>query len=302
MNLQIPGTFPEKQTKAGAFLTDLLESSGKPVLTQFELFQFIWHMYEQSSEKKLYLRRDTPIQADYSRLRLNLKKTGMIGADRDYGARIIRVLAVSDLPAEDIVCLVDSTCYVSHMSAMQRWGLTDRSSDALLITRPDRKTAQALLQKYMIEKLHEGEENPFSLRVIKHPARVRRRTVKVYESKNYGAHVQSRGHDARVSTIGQTFLDMLQKPSLCGGMNHIIDVWEEHAETYLDDIVIAVDGAESPLVKSRAGYIIEERLGLTHARVEPWKSLGQRGSSRKLDPSKEFAATFSDTWMISINV
>ena len=299
---QIPGTYPEKPTRAGAYLAGLLESVGKPVLTQFEFFRLIWRMYQLSAEEKLYLRRDTPSQDDYSRLRLNLKKTGVIGADRDYGARVIRVLTISDRSAEEIVCLVDPTCYVSHLSAMQRWGLTDRRPDALLLTRPDRKTAQALLQKYMDETLYKDEENPFPLKVIGHPKRVRRRTVSIYESKSYGAHIQNRGSDIRVSTIGQTFLDTLQKPDLCGGMAHVLDAWREHAATYLDEIVDAVDTATSGLVKSRAGYIIEEFLGLNHPGIEPWKTLGQRGSSRKLDPSKEFAPTFSETWMISLNV
>jgi len=114
--------------------------------------------------------------------------------------------------------------------------------------------------------------------------------------------LKNRSNDVRLSSIGQTFLDMLQKPDLCGGMSHILDIWEEHAETYLDEIVAAVDTTTSGLVKSRAGYILEERLELNHPGVGPWKALGQRGGSRKLDPSKEFTPTFSETWMISINV
>ena len=302
MAKQIPGTYPEKLTRAGAYLSDLLESAGKPVLTQFEFFRVIWRMYQESADEKLYLRHDIPTQDDYSRLRLNLKKAGAIGADRDYGARIIRVLTVSDQPAENIVCLVDPTCYVSHLSAMQRWGLTDRNPEALILTRPDRKAAQVQLQAYMNDALYDDEENPFPLKVVAHPARVRRRRVQVYETKNAGVCLKNRSDDIRVATIGQTFLDTLQKPDLCGGMSHVIEVWEEHASTYLDEIVTEVATATSGLVKSRAGYIIEERLGLKHPGVEPWKALGQRGSSRKLDPAKEFAPTFSETWMISLNV
>ena len=255
-------------------------------------------MYRESSDKKLYLRHDTPSRDDYARLSLSLKKTGMIGADRDYGARGIRVLNVPDLPAEDIICLLDPTCYISHLSAMQRWGLTDRNPDALLLTRPDHKTAAAQLLAYM------GEDYaiPFPLKIVHHPARVRNRAVRICESKAAGAFLKNRGNNVRLSTIGQTFLDMLQSPSLCGGMSHILDVWEEHAEIYLNEIVAAVDTATSGLVKSRAGYILEERLGLHHLDIEHWKAFGQRGSSRKLDPSKDFASTFSETWMISLNV
>lgn len=299
---QIPGTYPEKLTRAGSYLANLLEANGKPVLTQFNFFRLIWQMYAEPPGKKLYLRHETPSQDDYVRLRLNLKKTGMIGADRDYGTRVIRVLTVSDLPAENIICLVDPTCYVSHLSAMQRWGLTDRSPDALVLTRPDRKTAAVQLQTYMTDALGEDEYTCFPLKVIEHPDRVRRRPVHIYESKTAGTFLKNRSDDVRLSTIGQTFLDMLQKPDLCGGMPHILDVWEEHAKSYLDEIVAAVDTTTTGLVKSRAGYILEERLGLHHPGVGPWKALSQRGGSRKLDPAKEFTPTFSETWMISLNV
>tara|TARA_R110000803_G_scaffold178675_1_gene241061 strand:- start:467 stop:1375 length:909 start_codon:yes stop_codon:yes gene_type:complete len=302
MAKQIPGTYPDKMTRAGAYLSGLLEATGKPVLTPFDFFRLIWRMYRDSADEKLYLRHETPSQEDYTRLRLGLKHAGVIGADRDYGARIIRVLTVSDMSAENIVCLVDPTCYVSHLSAMQRWGFTDRSPDALILTRPDRKTAQAFLRIYMDRVLLETEDNPFPLRIIKHPARVRRRKVHVYESTTAGAYVKNRSDEVRISTIGQTFLDMLQKPDLCGGMSHVLDVWEEHAAIHLEDIIDAVDTATSNLVKSRAGYILDERLGLRHEGIERWKAFGQRGSSRKLDPSKEFASRFSETWMISLNV
>ena len=289
-------------TRAGTYLAGLLERHGRPVVTPFKFFRFVRRMYREASGKKLYLRHETPTLDDYDRLKRMLQRTNVIGPDRDYGRRgVMRVLAISDLPAEAIICLVDPTCYVSHLSAMQRWGLTDRRPDALIMTRPDRKTVAAQLRACMADSLIENEEKRF-LRIIRHPSRVRGRAVHMHESKAAGASMKNRGSDVRLSTIGQTFLDMLQEPGLCGGMAHVLDVWEEHAETYLDDIVAAVDTATSGLVKSRAGYILEERLGLNHSGIEPWKAFGQRGSSRKLDPAKPFAPTFSETWMISLNV
>ena len=300
--MEIPRVFSIKLSRAGAYLADLLEENGKPIITALEFFRSVGRIHRESSGKKLYLRRETPTLDDYNRLRRMLQKTNVIGPDRDYGGRgVIRVLTVSDLPAEDIICLVDPTCYVSHLSAMQRWGLTDRRPDALMMTRPDRKTVAVQLRACMADSLIEDEEKRF-LRIIRHPSRVRGRAVRIHESKAAGASMKNRGSDVRLSKIGQTFLDMLQEPGLCGGMAHVLDVWEAHAETYLDEIVAAVDTATSGLVKSRAGYILEERLGLHHNGIERWKAFGQRGSSRKLDPAKPFAPTFSETWMISLNV
>ena len=291
-----------KRTRAADYLADLLEANGKPVLSHFEFFRIVLAMYRESSGKKLYLRREAPHREDIVRFRSILKTAGAIAGDRDYGARVIRVLSVSDLPAEDIACLVDPTCYVSHLSAMQRWGLTDRAPRALALTRPDRKAAAAALRAHMSEAMTEEEDNPYPLTLVKHPHRVRRRNVTVYESKTAGAFMTNRGTDIRLSTMGQTFLDMLQRPDLCGGMSHVLDVWEEHASTFLDEIASTVDRTTRVLVKSRAGYILEERLGLHHPCIERWKALGQRGGSRKLDPTRDFAPAFSETWMISLNV
>jgi len=296
-----PAILSKKLTRAGRHLSDQLEKRRLPVVTPFELFHLVWRMYRNPEGPKLYLRHKTPTREDYARLHANLKKARIVDTDRDYGARIIRVLTVPDLSAEEIVCLADPTAYVSHLSAMQRWGLTDRRPEALMMTRPDRETASARLRDHMDALLDEDENNPYPLKFISHPEKVRRRPLHLFETKAAGAYIRIRGEQTRLSTIGQTFLDMLQKPDLCGGMGHVLDVWEDHAETYLDEIVGAVDGATSPLVKSRAGYIIEERLGLSHSGIEPWKALGQRGGSRRLDPAKEFAPVYSETWMLSLN-
>ncbi len=293
--------YPEKLTRASKHLANLLEQNNSPVLTQFRFFEIISNMYKESCDEKLYLRHETPDIEDYKRLRSSLKNAGIIGADQDYGSRVIRVFSIPDLSADNIICLIDYTCYISHLSAMQRWGLTDRNPKSLILTRPDRKRMSEQLKDYMNDDQADTEHNLFPLKIIKHPDSVRHRPVHIYESKAAGEFLQIRGESVRLSTIGQTFLDMLQKPELCGGMSHIIDVWDKHAKTFLDEIIVSVDGATSKLVKSRAGYILEELLELKHPNIELWKLLGQRGSSRKLDPHKDFSSNFSETWMISIN-
>lgn len=299
---QLPGTYPERLTRAGAYLARLLDEFGQPVITPFDLFELIRRMFAERSGKALYLREDAPNADTYAALRINLKKSGIIASDRDYGARLFRIIGSSDLSADEIVCLVDPTCYVSHLSAMQRWGLTDRTSNALIVTRPDRAGGAMMLKTIMEDRLGPNTDTPCPLKRISHPEMARRRKLTVFETKASGDWIDVRGEKTRLATIGQTFLDTLQKPEYCGGMNHVLDIWHTHARTYLDEIVSAVDAVDIGLVKSRAGYILEERMRLNDNRIERWKTLGQRGSSRKLDPSAPFASTFSETWMISLNV
>ena len=294
---------PPKMTRAGRYLADLLEKHGKPVLTPVEFYSLIRQMYQESPNKLLYLRKNDPDIDDYHRLKRILIHAGIVRIDRDYRARVLRILTIDDLPTEEITCLIDPTCFVSYLSAMERWGLTNRSPKALMLSRPDRKTALDKLRKYRQNILGEyPDTNIFPLHLIKHPSRVRGGRIQMYMTKLAGDSLIIRGSNTRISTIGQTFLDMLQKPDLCGGMPHVLEVWEEHAATYLDSIVNAVDTASNGLVKSRAGYILHEYLGLNHSCISNWKAFSQRGGSRKLDPSQNYASTYSETWMISINV
>ncbi len=290
-------------TRASRHLAGLLEKHGRPVLTPFDFYSLIRQIYQESPEKKLYLRKGDPGIDDYHRLKRILIHAGIVQIDRDYRARMLRILTISDRPTEEIVCLVDPTCYVSYLSAMERWGLTNRSPKALMLSRPDRRTALDRLRRHRQNIQGEYYDiDIFPLHLINHPARVRGQRVRMHMTKLAGATLTVRGSNVRISTVGQTFLDMLQKPDLCGGMPHVLEVWEQHAETHIDSIVTAVDTASSGLVKSRAGYILQEYLGLDHFRISDWKAFSQRGGSRKLDPSQDYAPMYSETWMISINV
>ena len=121
------------------------------------------------------------------------------------------------------------------------------------------------------------------------------------ETRYPGTSVQNPAGFVRVATIGQTFLDMLRNPELCGGMAHVLDVWQEHADNWFREIIEAVDESPSGIAKCRAGYILEERLGIHNNRIDGWKTAAQRGGSRKLDPFRPFSPEYSETWMISLN-
>ena len=185
---------------------------------------------------------------------------------------------------------------------MHVWGLTDRSSYALICTRPDRKSSVVKLSQIMSDHSDPLPPEQFRLFYIGHPEVVRGRQVRIFESRKSGTYVNLSDTAIRIATIGQTFLDMLQQPQLCGGMPHILGIFDEHGEFWLNEIVSSVDSSDSNLVKSRAGYILEERLGMRHEKIEMWKNSVQRGGSRKLDPTKRYVSVHSETWCISLNV
>jgi len=282
-------------------VASILEHREEPVLTEWDLFALMRRAHREAG-------RDVPPPAALGRIHFMLRKRGIIMPDRDYPQHC-RVAAVPDRPADDIVCLIDRFCHISHLSAMQRWGLTDRTPHALMISRPDDRTVAGLAAGVMdrddaevpwADRPPRAVASPYRLNSIAHPGHVRQRPVRLHRSRHASETVRERSGFARVSTVGQTFLDMLRRPSLCGGMSHVLDVWNEHAGDHLAAIVAAVDSA-GPVIRCRAGHILEERLGIGDPRVEAWRACAQRGGSRWRDPGRPYAPVWSETWMISLN-
>ncbi len=284
-----------------AQVAEHLEEKQIPVLTAWDLFRLI---------KTFYLVREAnvPPPRNIHKIYATLEKNNIVTFDRDYKSHF-RVLIVSDQPAEDIVCLIDQFCHISHLSAMQKWRLTDRQPLELIITRPDNKTVSNKIRNIMEREIKDipwdfrpsnPQIGPFKLGNISHPKYVRRRLIKIRKSRNSGVSIKGRNGFVRVSTIGQTFLDMLMNPDLCGGMAHVLEIWDEHAIKYLDSIIQSIETASS-IVKCRAGYIIQERLDVDDVRVNTWRACAQRGGSRVLDPQKPYIPEWSEDWKISLN-
>ena len=297
-------SYTVKLTRAANALANKLENGEKPVLRDYDLFFLLKEIYK--NPEGLYLRNKKLNIDTYRRTRRLLVKAKIISRDKDY-PNTYTVLSHLDLPADDIICMVDPFAYISHLSAMQRYGLTDRRPEALHITTPEKSLAKNLIQRKMEHdyEISIAEINPdefLRLTITHHPLKVRKRKIENYSTKSWGDHVQLRGSHARISSIGQTFLDMLDKPELCGGMSHIIDVWKEYAQNYIQDIIVSINNSGKPIYKVRAGYIFDEVMGIQKPEITEWEKYAQRGGSRILDSTKPFINNYSEKWMISINV
>ncbi len=298
-----PAPHGVRMTKLAAALLGDLESQDKPVLSNYDLFRIVWGFYQRRNVP--YLRGDHPTRQSFRRPRDILRTLGHITLDEDYTTHW-RIIAKADFSPDDLVCSVDPLCYVSHLSAMQRYGLTNRRPEALLLTQPApplrRKMLDTVMEMDLGQSYHElDHEDVERAKATSHPATVRGRPISFHATKYFGSWVPLRGSFVRLATIGQTFLDMIDLPDRCGGMTHVLDVWREHATTYLQDIIEIVDTTEKQILKVRAGYVLEEFLNISDPRIDQWASFAQRGSSRVLDPNKPFGSSFSEKWMLSLN-
>lgn len=296
-----------QRTKLAEAVLAWLEEEHRTVATPYTLFLALRRLYAPENRRRLYLRSDTATTDDLRRVTANLSKTGGIELDPDYGRSVYKVPSVGESPADEVCALANPFGHISHLSAMQRWGLTERRPEALHLTMPPASAARPLVEDRMAADygarfsdlpLHQVVK----LHFVRHPGTVRGRKISIYETRNPGQWLQIRGSHARLATIGQTFVDTVERPQYCGGMAHVLDVWREHAITYLEGIITAIDEVATPIAKVRAGYLLDDMLGQSDdSRIQSWVKFAQRGSSRVLDPARDFSTEHSEKWMLSIN-
>jgi predicted transcriptional regulator of viral defense system len=282
-----------------------LEEGRAPIVTPYQLFQILCQIDRNCGE--VQSEPAPPDLADLKKIATDLLRANKLAQDRDYGRRAYRILSNGDSDAEDICCIVDPFCHISHLSALQRYSFTDRRPVALHLTAPDLDAARELIQASVMRdygaqaEIQDAATLPKPVHV-KHPDRARKRKLRVLTTRHPGISQPLRGSFARIATIGQTFADTLTEPALCGGMPHILDIWREHAPLFLEEIVATIEHTRRDISKVRAGYILDEILGIRDSRVDAWQRFAKRGGSQVLDPAKGFAPNYSEKWMLSVNV
>ncbi|WP_052321815.1 type IV toxin-antitoxin system AbiEi family antitoxin domain-containing protein [Ralstonia sp. A12] len=268
----------------------------------------IYTAKEYAGQKIKKLTADLPSRSNIHRYKNALMESGILEERRDLPRDTCLLVSSPHQEAVDLACGIDPFCYVSHLSAMAYHGLTDRFAKTLFLTTPTaalwRERAAEKQRKDLGEDLDRYVRAGFPLLARHALSSLNREPVHTYATKHVdpGAYVKVSDRPVRVASIGRTFLDMLRKPDLCGGMSHVINVFESNAPSYLRLILNEIDRHGEPIDKVRAGYILDERCGIHYDRIDQWVSFAQRGGSRVLDPGAPFWPQFSEKWCLSINL
>lgn len=287
-------------------LEKILTSNGLPIVTFYDFFVIGCRLLQipfSNGEQLTRRPRDwNVVEARNVFRRLQSRKA--LVTDSDFRSGVWRITQSTRAgSAEEVSCIADPFAYVSHLSAMQRYGLTDRNPQALHLTTPRRSLWNALRDERIRRDF--PDRSGLALPPLIRPGfkdTIRRRPVVVHVSSHPWSPLTLGGEEARITSIGQTFADMLSEPHLCGGMRHVLDVWANEAEQWVLEISEAIDGVDSGIVKVRAGYILSEMMSIDLPALSAWERLAQRGGSRKLDPDAAYAPQFSSRWKLSINV
>ncbi len=232
---------------------------------------------------------------------------GLISPAKDFkDGTVFHLFGRNKAQPMEVACAVDPFGYVSHLSAMEYHGLTDRFSKILYLSTPSSREWKEQAAARMDKDLRERRQSYLAARLpslmFQDFERIGGMRVELVRRSQRGAFKSIKSPAIRVAMLGRSFLDMLREPQLCGGMQHVVDSYREYAQRYLKLIVDEVDRHGTSIERARAGYLLEKVCGLSSPLLDAWATHVQRGGSRKLDPQAEYAPFFCARWALSINV
>ena len=305
----------KKLANASALLVQMAKDSPQCVINEFELYLLGRRLFRDRGYKGIKLphanRVLTPIRArrliagavehpDWP-TELGVSDS-TLKRDPDL---LSRHYSLKEGTAIEVAMAVDPFCYLSHRSALAWHGLTREAE--LHISTPNRSGWRSRVNEHMSEVLEfdvahaEYDDLPFQFVNPQFTAKLRGVTLHRHELSMPVVPIPT--HEGiRVASIGDAFRQSIENPLWCGGIRNIVRIWKRHGITHHNKIIKAVEGAPEKIVKVRAGYLLNEVLGITNPAIDNWLRYAQRGSSRKLDPSSPYASRFSERWMLSINV
>ncbi len=290
-------------------LTLELGSLHQPVVTTYQLGVTLFQLYQAKiyqGQALVRLEKDVPTPSDLKRVTDRLIKNGVLQSYKGFSGGVFTLLGQQPA-ASEVACVVDPFAYLSHLSAMEYHGLTQRMPSMLFLSSPSPAEWKTFAEARMKRDLGEAQLEPYRTAGLPSLTRLRfdkieRQVVKVYSSSHLGAFVAVRDRALRVATVGRTFLDMIREPDMCGGIYHVLEVFEAHAATYLRLITDEIAQHGTKIDQARAGYILDERCGLKSPTLERWQAEVQRGGSRKLYAKGEYSSRFSERWSLSLNI
>lgn len=283
----------------------------RPVVTGYHVGLLLFRLYQTKSykgEELSRIRKELPERSDYLRTVKDLLRRGVLTEEAPLrGTEVFGILGRQEPAAGEVACTVDPFAYVSHMSAMEWHGLTERVPKLLFVSSPPPREWRRFALERMRKDLPGDEFLMYRSGKLPELRRLRidkigRTHVNRHASLHPGAFISVRDRSLRVSTVGRTFLDMIREPDLCGGIYHVLEIFGRDAPRYLQLIVDEIDRHGTKIDKVRAGYILEERCDLTHPVIQGWTRFAQRGGSRKLSAHNPYSPVFSEKWCLSINI
>lgn len=190
---------------------------------------------------------------------------------------------------------------LSHLSALVFHGLTTVQPKGMTITVSADGTG-GLLPIGTSPRDWEGVTQPAAnvpTKVLGRPVQAKR----VKPATFFGfVDYEPLGFPMRYTTPERTLIDGLMAPELCGGIDTVLRAWANAQDMIdVDVMVYQVERMVVKVLRQRVGFIMNQ-LGMSHPRLDTWRSNSHRGGSSRLVGSEPFASTYDERWNLSINV
>lgn len=256
--------------------------------------QFICFLTEARDTKEfegrqiIKLRKDANIKRLFNETVDFLENHNLIQST-NYNYHILKNKNASEL---EIVCSLYPYGYVSYLTAMNIYNLTNRFPKSIDFVAPNRD-----IWKKNISENHINKPIMYPSEVIK----FKNKKINLH-SRKYLMTYTTRGQNIRVIDIGCLFLEMLRFPDKCGGFQHVFEIYEEMGEIFSEEILIATEKYGNNIDKSRVGYIFEKLLGIKDNRINNWRVTAvYRGGSRKMIAENPYSNIYDEDWNLSLN-
>jgi len=281
------------------------EQHNKPIISRHEIILILYKLYQDKCFNGATINRISLDEPEFRNIESNIRFLEEIKLiKQDLNLPLYFITEKERPSAQQVICTMNPYSYIAYLSAMEFYGLTERIPYNIhLVT-----GTSAMYKRFITDKINKTLTNVINIqplippRLIKYPS-FDKTSFSFHQTKDFKLPKEKIGTGGvRVSALGDTFLDMIKKPDLCGGIEHVIDVYMEYAEEYLPSIVKSINKNGTAIDKARSGYILEELCHLSHKTINTWKSGVSRGGSRKLVPSNPYKDVYSETWCISINL
>lgn len=252
-----------------------------------------------------YIKRESAPDSAFRDKTASLRYGGFIKPIHgDLDGSVYAIPSKPSYSSEEIVCSVYPQGYISHISAMRWHNITHKNPKTVRFTVPNRPT----WKKRINESIFKGVDPKImeTRMTIQYPSSGRQLgfDLEVSQESRYVDPMSVRGSPIRVSTIAKTFVDMTRHPIISGGIDHVIDVFEEHGSVFSKQIINYADANGTKIDRARIGFLLREISGVKSKSLETWMEEARplRGGSRVMNPETPFEPFYSPDWSISLNV
>ena len=295
----------------------VLEEYPYSVISKERISEQIYIFYSEKEfrgEKIGLIRKSEASNSDYSNYISKLERAGILvsfGSDgrrylhhTDHLSNIYSISGKPEYGPNEAACTVYPHGYISKISAMSWYGITDKIPSVVRFT----ACSASEWKKRSIAELSQHSVIPpskYSQFIPKYPKNNSSFNggFAVSSERQYQEPVKVKGSPIKVSSIGRTFIDMLRSPDECGGIEHVLDVYEEYGKKYSTLIIKELEKVGRKIDIARVGFALHKISGVSDKKLDAWQKEAQleRGSSKVLVPGVPFSPIFDEDWSLSLN-